>query len=207
MRRCCRPPSAAARWPLGLARLLDELDQWGSPALRADIHRYRGFALALPGARLGDLERRPRPPASELVPESAGTLELIARELATALQPLEDRLAAGNAEALLVELGIQLPGGVAGAATATATVAVKAGELAPLIVALTDAIDDEDAARILSTGVALLNKIKEVVDAIGALKPAFATAVAAAGGLTPAQRAHVQAEVSGVAGRGCSSTS
>ena len=129
------------------------------------------------------------------MPEQAGTLELIARELATALQPLEDRLAAGNAEALLVELGIQLPGGVAGAATATATVAVKAGELAPLIVALTDAINDEDAARILSSGLALLNKIKEVVDAVGALKPAFATAVAAAGGLTPAQRAHVQAEV------------
>ena len=45
-----RPVSA------GLARLLDELERWGSPALRADIHRYRAFALALPGARLDDVD-------------------------------------------------------------------------------------------------------------------------------------------------------
>ena len=33
--------------------------------------------------------------------DGAGTLELVARELAVALAPLEQRLAAGNAELLL----------------------------------------------------------------------------------------------------------
>jgi subtilisin family serine protease len=42
----------------GLGRLLDELERWGSPALRADINRHRAFVLALPGARLDDLGRR-----------------------------------------------------------------------------------------------------------------------------------------------------
>ncbi len=39
----------------GLERLLDALERVGSPALRADITRYRAFVLALPGARLDDL--------------------------------------------------------------------------------------------------------------------------------------------------------
>jgi subtilisin family serine protease len=41
----------------GLARLLDELARAGSPALRATIGRHRTFALALPGARIEDLDR------------------------------------------------------------------------------------------------------------------------------------------------------
>jgi hypothetical protein len=44
----------------GLARLLDELARAGSAALRAAIVQYRTFALALPGARLADLDRVPR---------------------------------------------------------------------------------------------------------------------------------------------------
>lgn len=40
----------------GLARLLDELDRAGSPALRAAISAHRPFVLALPGARLTELD-------------------------------------------------------------------------------------------------------------------------------------------------------
>ncbi|MGW2283506.1 S8 family serine peptidase [Streptomyces phaeochromogenes] len=40
----------------GLDRLLDELDQAGSPALRAGIAEHRAFVLALPGARLSELD-------------------------------------------------------------------------------------------------------------------------------------------------------
>jgi subtilisin family serine protease len=41
----------------GLARLLDELARAGGPALRAAIVQHRTFALALPGARMADLDR------------------------------------------------------------------------------------------------------------------------------------------------------
>jgi subtilisin family serine protease len=40
----------------GLARLLDELDRAGSPALRAGIAAHRDLLLALPGARAADLD-------------------------------------------------------------------------------------------------------------------------------------------------------
>ncbi|MGA5526216.1 S8 family serine peptidase [Streptomyces pseudogriseolus] len=40
----------------GLDRLLDELDQAGSPALRAAIAEHRASMLALPGARLSELD-------------------------------------------------------------------------------------------------------------------------------------------------------
>jgi hypothetical protein len=44
-----RPVSA------GLARLLRMLERFAGPALLADLHAYRAFALALPGAALADL--------------------------------------------------------------------------------------------------------------------------------------------------------
>ncbi len=40
----------------GLARLLEELHRAGSPALRAGITAHRAFVLALPGARLSELD-------------------------------------------------------------------------------------------------------------------------------------------------------
>ncbi|HMO11671.1 MAG TPA: hypothetical protein PKB06_09270, partial [Actinotalea sp.] len=101
--------------------------------------------------------------------DQPGTLEVIARELAVALGPLEQRLAGPQAVAFLAELGLPLPGAVAQAGTAIGTVAVKAGALAPLVVALVDAIDDEDAQRIAAAGVPLLRAVVEVVDAITAL--------------------------------------
>jgi hypothetical protein len=129
------------------------------------------------------------------VPEQAGTLELVARELALVLQPLEQRLASGNAETLLGELGIGLPTGFDAAASAIATTAVKAGELPPLVVKLTDAIEVEDASRILTEGIALIGQIRDLLAAIARLSPALNGAVAGAAGLTPAQRARIQAAV------------
>jgi subtilisin family serine protease len=41
----------------GLERFLDELARSGSARLQDDVERYRDFALALPGARLDDLDR------------------------------------------------------------------------------------------------------------------------------------------------------
>lgn len=44
----------------GLDALLDELARVASPALRADIATHRDFTLALPGARLSELDQRMR---------------------------------------------------------------------------------------------------------------------------------------------------
>ncbi|MFJ2831040.1 S8 family serine peptidase [Streptomyces sp. NPDC087263] len=44
----------------GLAALLEELARVASPALRADIARHRDFTLALPGARLSELDQQMR---------------------------------------------------------------------------------------------------------------------------------------------------
>lgn len=127
--------------------------------------------------------------------DGPGTLELVARELAAALAPLEQQLADGSAEALLTELGVRLPAGVGTAATAVATVAVKAADLAPIVVALTDAIDDEDAARIAAEGIALIGALRDLLEALGQLEPAFDAALAAAAGLTAPQRARLEAAV------------
>jgi uncharacterized protein DUF6603 len=134
------------------------------------------------------------------VAEQPGTLELIGREVALALAPLEQRLSA-DADALVAELGVRLPGGFGAAATALSTAAVKTGELAPLVARLTDAIDDEDAARILSEGSALIAQLRAVVDAVNALGPALNAAVTGAVGISPAQRARLQADVQALPGR------
>ena len=128
--------------------------------------------------------------------EQPGTIEVIARELAVALGPLEQRLAGPQAVGFLAELGLPLPGALSQAGTAIGTVAVKAGALAPLVVALVDAIDDEDASAIVAASVPLLRAIGEVVDAISALEPALTAAVSAAAGLTPAQRTFLAARAS-----------
>lgn len=133
--------------------------------------------------------------------DQPGTLEVIARELGTALAPLESKLTGDNAVGFLSELGVRLPGGYAQAATAIGTTAVKAGALPPLVVALVDAIDAEDAGAILQSGVALIGAIRDVIDAITALEPALDAAVSTAAGLTPAQRTHLEQQVAELPGR------
>ena len=133
--------------------------------------------------------------------DQPGTIEVIARELAVALQPLEQRLSGDGQVEFLGELGLRLPGGFAQAATAIGNVAVKAGALAPLVVDLVDAIDDEDGAAIVAASFPLVTAIGDVIDAIASLEPAISAAVAAAGGLTPAQVTYLQAQASELPGR------
>src|SRR5690554_1827888 len=146
--------------------------------------------------------RARRPPRGWLsVSAQPGTIEVIALELASALEPLKDRLTPEAAPALLGELGLTLPGDFASAATSIGTVAVKAAALAPLVVSLVDAIDAEDHGQIAAASVPLLSAVVEVVDAITALGPAIEGAVAAAGGLTPAQRDFLEDQAELLPGR------
>ncbi|MET9023768.1 DUF6603 domain-containing protein [Actinopolymorpha sp. NPDC004070] len=126
----------------------------------------------------------------------AGTLELVARELAVALGVLEDRLADGGADDFFAELGLRPPEGltaVSGLANSVSDAARLAGELAPLVVDLTAAIDAEDVASIVSVGVRLLGRIGDVLGAVGAVAAAADAAAGSLGGLTPEQRAEVRA--------------
>jgi len=132
--------------------------------------------------------------------DQPGTVEVIARELAGALEPLKDKMTPEAAPAFLGELGLNLPSGFASAATAISGTAMKAGALAPLVVVLVDAIDDEDAGAIVAAAVPLLGAIADVIDAITALEPAIDAAVAAAA-LTPAQRTFLEAQASALPGR------
>ncbi|MEU9160392.1 kelch repeat-containing protein [Streptomyces sp. NPDC048424] len=125
---------------------------------------------------------------------AAGTLELLARELARALQPLEVRLAAENRDRFLLELGFWVPGGLGPAAGALGSVAVQAGALASAVADLTAAVDGGKPARIVESGVRLLGVLSQVLDAITAVGPALDAAVTGSGGLTDAQRARLRAE-------------
>jgi Family of unknown function (DUF6603) len=125
----------------------------------------------------------------------AGTLELLARELGQALSALEQRLSQGNAEEFIAGLGIRLPTTVAangqftGAISSTVSAAAALG---PLIVDLKNAIDSEDIPQIISVGTELLNRIRQVLDGISQMGTSL-DAAAAAGGLSPADKAALQA--------------
>ena len=130
------------------------------------------------------------------MPSQAGTLERLAQELGLALQPLEQRLAAGQLRGFLNELGIALPNSLASEAQfigAVGNAASKIGELAPLIAQLVNAISSDNTAQIISTAIEVLTKVAQVLDAFSQASTALHTAASSAGGLTPAQRAQMQA--------------
>ncbi|WP_426502611.1 DUF6603 domain-containing protein [Dactylosporangium sp. McL0621] len=124
----------------------------------------------------------------------AGTLEILARELAIALQPLEQRLAADRADGFLTDLGLRLPPTVLTAVGAPIGVlAQQAAALTPVLQALATAVTAEDSAAIVRAGVDLLGRVKLVLDAISALGPAVSAALGAATGLPADQKAELQA--------------
>ena len=130
------------------------------------------------------------------MPSSAGTLELLARELALALGPLEQRFAGGRADQLFATLGLRLPDGLTaetGFAIALTVGATAAGTLPQKIADLTAAIDSEDDTQIVTTGVALIQAIRELLNAIDGIASGLQAAGATFGGLSPQDRADITA--------------
>jgi hypothetical protein len=100
-----------------------------------------------------------------------GTLEVIALELAKALQPLADRLSGGEIVDLFSELGLQFPPALQSQTAfvgALTTAGTSVANLAPLIAQLTTAIENGDDATIVTTAV-------KVVEALRTLLPALDT--------------------------------
>src|SRR4051794_7475169 len=130
------------------------------------------------------------------MPSSPGTLELLARELALALGPLEQRLAGGHADRLFATLGLRLPDGLAaesGLASALSAGATTAGSLPPKIADLTDAIASEDEEAIVTAGAALVDSLRDLLTAIDAIASALDNAGASFAGLSPQDRADITA--------------
>lgn len=120
----------------------------------------------------------------------AGTLEQLAQELGQALQPLGARLAPGEVEAFLAELGIGVPPGMGAEvqfAGATGTAITDLGASAPMLAALISAISSGNTAQIISTAAQLIDQIAKIFTAFGQAATALHNAAGGAAGLTPAQ--------------------
>lgn len=126
---------------------------------------------------------------------AAGTLELLARELARALQPLEQRLSNEQRGLFFQGLGLWLPGGLERVAGAVGTVAVQTAGLGPAVDRLSEAIDTGTPTDVVREGTALLGVLAQVLSAIAGLGPALEETVAADQHLTDAQRARLREEV------------
>jgi hypothetical protein len=129
-----------------------------------------------------------------------GTLEILSREIALALAPLEERLQNDGALQLMADLGLRFPPALlatAGVAPAISAISTAAGELPDLVTDLVDAIMDEDETAIIASGVALLVKISEVIVAIDQLSSAIHDAAGGFGGLGTTQVEDFASELPG----------
>jgi len=122
-----------------------------------------------------------------------GTLETIARQIAAAMLPLEQRLTPDQFPAFITELGLNMPGPVASfaavASGASSTVSAVVA-LPPLIVDLETAISGDDTDGILSAGIKLVAQILNVIRGIADMASAISSAAAP---LSAADRAKVEA--------------
>jgi hypothetical protein len=117
------------------------------------------------------------------MPNETGTLESIAISLARLLNPLSERLAAGQVRVLFAELGLQFPPALEGVSAfmdAARSTAVAIEGLPQLTTDLIDAIDAENVADIVTKSLALIDVIRRVVQGFDTI----ATALKNAGGAT-----------------------
>ena len=110
------------------------------------------------------------------MPGQAGTLETLARQVALALEPLEQRLAPGNIIALFAELGLQFPPQLLQPSLVNALNAgVAATSALPTTIAqLSTAIDNDDETGILQAGAQLIQEIGAVITALEQIGTALA---------------------------------
>ncbi len=111
------------------------------------------------------------------------TVETIALEVGKALEPLRDRLAAGQVQLLFAELGLPAPQIVLQAPGVVGAIGDTVDELVllpPKVVALADAIDDEDVVAIVTAISGLVPVIQAVVAAVDAISDAVDAAASGA---------------------------
>jgi hypothetical protein len=112
------------------------------------------------------------------MPGTAGTLEVIARQIGLALQPLEQLLASANVTTLFAQLGVQFPPQLVNPANtdfinALNAVSTAAGKLNATIAQLTTDIENGNDAGTLQDGVQLVQEISVVISAVKAVGDAL----------------------------------
>ena len=118
-----------------------------------------------------------------------GTLQQLASALTQALQPLQTRLAAGDARGLLAEMGLSLPPSLDGLTpfTTAASAAITAVEgLAAPLAALATAVENDDVGAIVSATVTLLQAVSSVITALDNLASALNSLAGSLAGVNPA---------------------
>jgi Family of unknown function (DUF6603) len=116
--------------------------------------------------------------------DEAGTLERLAEALAAALEPLADKLKAGQVLETFDELGLAFPGDLqteAAFLNALGEAIRNAQDLPQLADQLIQATENENAAAILAAGAAIIAKAAEVAEALDAV----ATQLSALAGALP----------------------
>jgi len=109
------------------------------------------------------------------MPSAPGTIEIIAREIGKALEPLAEILGPDIVE----RLGLTLPSALTQHQSVIAAFGSPAGiiaDLPPIVEALATAIDDEDESGILTSGKNLVEKIIQLINALSNLGNAIKNA-------------------------------
>jgi hypothetical protein len=127
----------------------------------------------------------------------AGVLEALARIVGDALAPLAERLQGPQAEQVLDQLGLRLPGGTLGGGAIPQRLQASAQactQLPPAVTELVDAVTAGDEEAIIGAALQVALRIGAAGDALAQLGSAIDAAVQGAAGLTPAQKARLGAE-------------
>jgi hypothetical protein len=117
-----------------------------------------------------------------------GTLQQLAGAITASLQPLQARLAAGDARGLLAEMGLALPPALDGlpAFSTAASDAITAVEgLAAPLAALATAVEASDVGGIISATTSLLQAIGATITALDQLATALGSVAASLAGVDP----------------------
>lgn len=121
--------------------------------------------------------------------DANGTLQQLAQVITRSLEPLQTRLAAGDARTLLAEMGLSLPASLDGlpafsSATAAAITAVE--NLAGPLAALASAAAADDIGAILSATVSLLQAVGAATTALSNVATALSSLANSLAGVSPA---------------------
>ena len=108
--------------------------------------------------------------------EQTGTLANIANGAAALLQPLDDRVEAGDLRLLLAELGLNFPATIDGngaLVAASQSLVQRLKDLPPVITALADAIEADNVAQIVNKAIQLATNVLDIVKNVETLGTAI----------------------------------
>src|ERR1019366_4967647 len=129
-----------------------------------------------------------RAPGEPLTMSDDGTLQQLAGAVTEALQPLQTRLAPGDARGLIAEMGLSLPpalDGLPAFTTATAEAITKVEALGAPAATLATAVQHEDVGAIIEATTTLISAITEAIAALDAVATALSSVAGSVGVANP----------------------